>query len=154
MGYCIVQGPQEIKKEILKNGPVISPMTPFTDFLTYKSGVYYPQESSFKFNGQQALKIIGWEQTPQGEVWIIENSWGPTWGDKGYGKVMAGIKDLGLDYIGIAPMPTGTNAADWEVESERLQQEYAKYAEAKKAESDAEEGIQIEDVESEVEATE
>mmetsp|Transcript_31240 Transcript_31240/g.30775 ORF Transcript_31240/g.30775 Transcript_31240/m.30775 type:complete len:131 (+) Transcript_31240:787-1179(+) len=122
-------------------------MTPFTDFLTYKEGIYHPQESAFKFNGQQALKIVGWEQTLNGEAWIIENSWGPTWGEKGYAKVMAGIRDIGLDFIGIAPMPTGSNAADWEVESEKLRQDYAKYAEAQKAETEEVEGIEIEDVE-------
>lgn len=154
MGYCVVQGPQEIKKEILKNGPVVAPMTPFTDFLTYKEGIYYPQESSFKFNGQQAVKIVGWETTPNGEVWIIENSWGPTWGKDGYAKVMSGVRDIGLDFIGIAPMPTGQNAADWEVESERLQAEYAKYAEAQKAETEAAEGFEVEDVDLGQEETE
>ena len=105
-------------------------MTPFTDFLTYKSGTYFPSEGAFKFNGQQAVKIIGWEQTMNGEVWIIENTWGPSWGDDGYARVMAGHKDLGLDFIGIAPRPIPMNSANWEVESERLQEEYKKYEEA------------------------
>jgi len=130
-----VQGPEEIKKEIIKNGPVIAPMTPFTDFLTYKDGIYFPSESSFKFNGQQAVKIIGWEQTMNGEVWIIENSWGSTWGDNGYARVMAGHKDLGLDFIGIAPKPTPAPAGEWEVESARMEKEYAAYQEAMAAES-------------------
>jgi hypothetical protein len=101
MSYCVVQGPDAIKKEILQSGPVIAPMSPFTDFLTYKEGVYFPSESAFKFNGQQALKIVGWESSLQGEAWIVENSWGTKWGEKGYAKVMAGHQDLGLDFIGI-----------------------------------------------------
>lgn len=124
MNYCVVQGPDSIKREIIKNGPVVAPMTPFTDFLTYKQGTYFPGEGSFKFNGQQAVKIIGWEKGMQGDVWIIENSWGPQWGEGGYARVMAGHKDLGLDYIAISPLPIPMTAAKWEKESARMQKEY------------------------------
>lgn len=101
MTYCVVQGPEEIKKEIIKNGPVVAPLTPYTDLLTYKEGTYFPSEGAFKFNGQSVVKIVGWEKSPNGEVWIIENSWGTQWGDHGYAKVMAGHRDLGLDFIAL-----------------------------------------------------
>lgn len=113
-GYCVVQGPEEIKKEIIAHGPVIAPMTPYTDFLAYKEGTYFPSETAFKFNGQQALKIVGWEKSMQGDVWIVENSWGPEWGEDGYAKVMAGHKDLGLDFIGIAPQPVSMPFSEYE----------------------------------------
>lgn len=143
-----MQGPEEIKKEIIQNGPVIAPMTPFTDFLTYKEGTYFPSEGSFKFNGQLIVKIIGWEQTMNGEVWIIENTWGPAWGNHGYATVMAGHKDLGLDFIGIAPRPIPMKNGEWEVESERLQEEYKKYEEAQ-AKTAMPEDVVIEDEETE-----
>ena len=59
--YCIAQEELGIKKEILLNGPVIAQMTVYTDFLTYKSGIYHRTEDSFKFNGQLIVKILGWE---------------------------------------------------------------------------------------------
>lgn len=49
--YCLAQDELGIKKEILKNGPVIAQMTVYTDFLTYKQGSYHRTEDSFKFNG-------------------------------------------------------------------------------------------------------
>lgn len=97
-------------------------MTPYTDFLTYKSGTYFPSEGAFKFNGQQALKIVGWEKSMQGDVWIIENSWGPEWGENGYAKVMANHNDIGLDYLGIAPLPTGVPAREWEEQIQNMSQ--------------------------------
>lgn len=136
-GYCVVQGPDEIKKEILRNGPVIAPMTPYTDFLTYKEGMYMPSEGAFKFNGQQAVKIVGWEKGMQANTWIIENNWGESWGLDGYAKVIAGHKDIGLDFIGIAPRAIPMPFAEWEVESERLQQQYADSEEALAAEKRA-----------------
>lgn len=124
MSYCVVQGPDAIKREIIKHGPVIAPLTPFTDFLTYKQGTYFPGEGAFKFNGQQAIKIVGWERSMQGDVWIIENSWGSQWGEGGYARVMSGHKDLGIDYIGISPLPIPMTTKRWEQETERMQREY------------------------------
>jgi cathepsin B len=49
--FCLAQDEKGIKKEIFKNGPVIAQMTVFTDFLTYKDGVYHRTEDAFKFNG-------------------------------------------------------------------------------------------------------
>lgn len=87
--YCLAQDERGIKKEILKNGPVIAHMTIYTDFLTYKEGVYHRTEDAFKFNGNHIVKIIGWERNVDGgEHWIIENVWGPGWGEKGYAKIM------------------------------------------------------------------
>jgi hypothetical protein len=37
-------------------------MTVFTDFLTYKDGIYHRTEDAFKFNGQHIVKIIGWDK--------------------------------------------------------------------------------------------
>jgi len=124
MNYCVAQGPEEIKKEIIKNGPVIGSITPFTDFLTYKDGTYFPSEGSFKFNGHQPLKIIGWEKDPQGDVWIVENSWGNQWGDKGYARIVSGHKDLYIDYLGVAPRPIPMPAHEWDQETQRMQKQY------------------------------
>jgi len=64
-------------------------MVIYTDFLTYKEGLYHRTEDAFKFNGQHIVKTVGWEKNVDGaEHWIIENSWGPDWGDKGYAKIM------------------------------------------------------------------
>ena len=49
--FCLAQDETGIKLEIMKNGPVISQMTIFTDFLTYKDGLYHRTEDAFKFNG-------------------------------------------------------------------------------------------------------
>lgn len=49
--YCLAQDDNGIKKELVKNGPVIAQLTVYTDFLTYKEGVYHRTEDAFKFNG-------------------------------------------------------------------------------------------------------
>lgn len=64
--YCLAAEELGIKKEILKNGPVLAQMTVFTDFLTYKYGSYHRSEDSFKFNGQLIVKILGWDSAEGG----------------------------------------------------------------------------------------
>jgi cathepsin B len=95
--FCVLFGENDIKREILKNGPVISNMEVYTDFLTYKSGVYTKDEDAPKFSGSHAIKIVGWgeedgsEEEPNkgNKYWIIENSWGEDWGINGYAKISA-----------------------------------------------------------------
>ena len=64
---------------------MVAIMTVFRDFLIYTNGTYDPEEGSTKFRSGQAVKIIGWgSDENKVEYWIIENSWGATWGKEGY----------------------------------------------------------------------
>ena len=76
-------------------------MSPYTDFLAYSTGPYQRTAESFKYNGSHIVKVLGWEKTPDGATaWIIENSWGPTWGEQGFGTVISN-GETQLDYFGI-----------------------------------------------------
>ena len=96
--FCVLFGDNDIKREIMKNGPVISSMEIYTDFLSYKSGVYSKGEDVPKFSGFHTIKIVGWgvedgsEEEPNkgAKYWIIENSWGEDWGQNGYAKITEG----------------------------------------------------------------
>ena len=106
--FCLAQDDTGIKKEILKNGPVVAQMTIYTDFLTYKQGVYHRTDDSFKFNGQHIVKIVGWDrQADSNDYWIVENSWGSDWGENGYVHVLASDKSTQLDFfaLGLAVYP-------------------------------------------------
>jgi cathepsin B len=98
--YCLLVGETEIKRDIMKNGPVVSTMTVHVDFLNYSSGVYTKGEEVAKFSGSHAIKIVGWGVEGDGtKYWIIQNNWGTTWGDEGYAKIALG-QDLFFDQYG------------------------------------------------------
>ena len=106
--YCLAQDDRGIKREILKNGPVIAQMVIYTDFLTYSSGLYHRTDDAFKFNGQHIVKILGWEKQGDGqEYWIVQNTFGEDWGEGGYVRVLASDKSTQLDFfaIGVAVYP-------------------------------------------------
>ena len=80
----------ETYKEILKNkGPMVVVLDVSEDFFFYKSGVYEPVWSSKEFKwADHCVTLVGYND--EEECWIIKNSWGVNWGEKGYAKVKYG----------------------------------------------------------------
>ncbi len=70
-------------KEAVANGPIVAAMVVYEDFFYYKSGVY--QHVTGDKAGGHAVSVIGWDDTE--ESWIVRNSWGPDWGDKGFFRI-------------------------------------------------------------------
>jgi len=107
--YCLAIQGINIQREIIKNGPVIGQMVPYTDFLAYSSGTYHRTQEAFKFNGYHLVKIVGWSKSDhqQGIEWIIENSWGSDWGENGYAKMLGGRGDTQIDMytLGVSVTP-------------------------------------------------
>ncbi len=77
----IIKGQEEIKKEILANGPVVTSFNYVSDLLYYKKGYY--EFVSGTFLGYHAAVIVGWDKNG----WIAHNSFGSDWGDNGFFKV-------------------------------------------------------------------
>merc|ERR1719350_2090657 len=56
-------------------------------FEHYKSGVF---DKCSNGNGNHAVVIVGWGTEKNIPYWLIKNSWGPNWGEKGYIKLKRG----------------------------------------------------------------
>ena len=80
-----------IKEAILKYGGVATGIYYDSEYLKYSTAGYY---YGGKEVGNHAVTIVGWNDTysssnfltkPAGDgAWIVKNSWGKSWGDKGY----------------------------------------------------------------------
>ncbi len=77
---------EDIKKS-LRHGPIAIALDANSFFFRfYESGVVdLPSEYSRGLN--HAVMLVGYGKDDEGEHWIIQNSWGPEWGDKGFIKV-------------------------------------------------------------------
>lgn len=54
-----------------------------TSFRFYKSGVYYERAcSSVKLN--HGVLVVGYGTLETEDYWLVKNSWGTTWGNRGY----------------------------------------------------------------------
>ena len=75
---------QERKQILATKGPVLGGMAVYSDFYSYKSGVYRKTPNS-TFRGYHAISIVGYDDNQQ--CWICKNSWGTGFGDNGWFKI-------------------------------------------------------------------
>ena len=94
-------GNEEDLKRILANvGPAVVSIYIVDSFYQYKSGVYFDQ-SCPKDCGttHHAVLLVGYgtDKTSfkqHADYWIIKNSWGSSWGEAGYIKMIRGWKGM------------------------------------------------------------
>jgi len=72
-------------KGCLQTGPISVGFGVCESFLNYKSGIY-ACDCQGQYKGYHAVLLQGYSDTPKCH-WIIRNSWGETWGEKGYFKI-------------------------------------------------------------------
>ena len=80
----------EIKKEILKNGPVTSMMVLYADYFNYKSGIYIHNTKYDKVMGYHSIIIMGWGVKDGVKYWLIQDSYGKSKGENGFIKIKIG----------------------------------------------------------------
>jgi cathepsin B len=97
---------KNIRQEIYKLGPVTSAMIMYSDFYTFdaKNSIYEWDTTSEEV-GAHAVEIIGWGETKEKKYWIIKNSWGEEWGDKGYFKMIRGVNNCEIEENVITGIP-------------------------------------------------
>lgn len=94
---------EEIKEAIVKHGAVSAALfSNNPDFMNYKSGVIQGNNNA----PDHAIAIVGWDDTLQ--AWLIRNSWGEFWGDKGYGWV--GYNACSIGYASWVDVSSKDNA--------------------------------------------
>ena len=100
-----VADPEQIKQSIYQYGPVSVAVAVAGAFGNYRSGIYN-ESSSGQIN--HAVNIVGWDETEKPAHWIMRNSWGESWGEKGYMKIAYGSRKIGYaaTYVDIyGPVP-------------------------------------------------
>ncbi len=84
-----------IKEALWKYGPLWSTVYSSDSFSVYKGDIYNVQPPA-DVSINKSIVIEGWDDT-QGDkgVWIIRNTYGPDWGDKGYAWIEYGVSLVG-----------------------------------------------------------
>jgi hypothetical protein len=94
---------ESIKTALLEYGPLVFCMSFTVDFFYYTSGVYKPKWG--KHGGGHVITLVGYDD--ENECWILKNSWGKSWGEKGWFRLAYDAdviapwygKDTGIMYI-------------------------------------------------------
>jgi C1A family cysteine protease len=72
-----------LKNALYTSGPVVAVFDVYTDFFSYRSGVYSYVTGSYE--GGHAILIVGWNDADS--AFIVKNSWDATWGESGYFRI-------------------------------------------------------------------
>jgi C1A family cysteine protease len=95
----------QIKNAIYTYGPISVAVAVAGKFQNYKSGIYNESASG---SVNHAVNLVGWDDTTSPPSWVMRNSWGPSWGEKGYMRIAYGSRKIGyaasyVDFAGPVP---------------------------------------------------
>ncbi|CAJ0596279.1 unnamed protein product [Cylicocyclus nassatus] len=93
--YYIENNEKMIRQAIMKDGPVGAAFDVYEDFRQYKGGIY--KHTAGKQTGSHAVKILGWGKENGTDYWILANSWGVTFGEQGYFRMVRGENDCKIE---------------------------------------------------------
>jgi len=113
-GYYGACNELEMKRSLVRNGPLSVSFEVYPDFMMYKSGVYHQTkllQRSIKFEPFQitnhAVLLVGYGHDEQvnEDYWIVQNSWGKEWGEDGFFRIRRGTDECAIESIAVEAFP-------------------------------------------------
>ncbi|XP_067824456.1 procathepsin L-like [Heptranchias perlo] len=93
----------EIMKIVAKHGPVSIYVFMSEKFLNFRgTGIFNDPKCNKKPN--HAVVVVGYVNKPSEKYWIIKNSWGTSWGDQGYMKMIMNKNMCNMNYLVYYPI--------------------------------------------------
>ena len=93
-GWRKICNESQAKEWICRHGPVITGMAVYSDFFSYRGGVY--RHTSGGLRGYHAIAIVGYDE--RNRCWICKNSWGTGWGERGWFRIKYGECGIGKTF--------------------------------------------------------
>ena len=103
---AVTNSVEQIKNAVLLKGPLITTMDVYSDFYSYRSGIYN-KTASATYAGRHLISIVGYGVDATGNTyWICKNSWDSSWGESGFFRIYAGVTMIGYETYSInSPIP-------------------------------------------------
>ena len=112
--YASQLATRAMMNEIYENGPVVSVITfnSASDFANFASPsflrngrIFMPNASSSYYSSSHCLVVYGWDIDPVSghKYWLVQNSYGGSWADGGFGRILQGADLLEGNWRGLFP---------------------------------------------------
>ena len=89
--YDVPTPKEMIKDALCQRGPLATTVAATDAFAAYSGGVFN-EKTDLWIN--HAVTIVGWDDDD--EAWIVKNSWGTEWGEKGYIRINYNSNKIGV----------------------------------------------------------
>jgi len=104
-GDIIPQNEKILKRAVAQQPVSVAIQANITSFRFYKEGVYSDYNCGDQLDHGVLVVGYGTDEVQNMDYWLVKNSWGKTWGENGYIRILRNIDDKnGL--CGIAMQPT------------------------------------------------
>lgn len=97
-GYTKVSDDEEVIKETLfKTGPLAVALNA-TPLQFYFGGIFHPWKVACNPKGlNHGVLLVGYGEENGKKYWIVKNSWGKSWGEKGFFRMLRGTGECGIN---------------------------------------------------------
>ncbi|KAH1028829.1 hypothetical protein HUJ05_002157 [Dendroctonus ponderosae] len=100
--YVLVSGEADLLEAVGSVGPVSVAMDA-SYIYSYASGVYETNLCA-EYSLNHGVLVVGYGTQDGKDYWLIKNSWGSTWGEQGYLKLLRGKNECGIAEDDVYPI--------------------------------------------------
>ena len=105
--YGVYEDEEKLRHFIALYGPVAVGVYASDNFFEYHSGVFVDElcsNENFFTILNHAMLVVGYGTDPKdGDYWIVKNSWGESWGEKGFIRMKRGVNICAITKYGAIP---------------------------------------------------
>eukprot|EP00928_Gymnodinium_smaydae_P045718 TRINITY_DN30434_c0_g1_i2.p2 TRINITY_DN30434_c0_g1~~TRINITY_DN30434_c0_g1_i2.p2 ORF type:complete len:280 (-),score=59.97 TRINITY_DN30434_c0_g1_i2:85-924(-) len=103
-GYYGGSTEREMMRELIEKGPLVVSMEPKPDLMYYSGGIYasVPNQRAEWEQVDHAVLLVGYGEDRGMKYWLLQNSWGKSWGEEGYFRMIRGTDESGVESLVVA----------------------------------------------------
>lgn len=94
LSYVRAYNVADIKTMLMEMGPVALTIAVYPSFWQPPNGIVPELQPGESIQGYHAMVIVGWKIVNGREYWVVHNSWGTSWGDRGRCYIPADYKGV------------------------------------------------------------